>query len=60
MTDDMIRKLMQAGLTKQQASSVTADTIIRLLMPEDGKVLIQEAKGQVSRYNQLFTIGSAR
>ena len=54
MTDDMIRKLMQAGLTKQQASSVTADTIIRLLMPEDGKTLIQEAKGQVEEMRQLL------
>lgn len=55
MTQDMIRQLMQAGLTKQQASSVTADTIVRLLMPEDGKVLIQEAKGQVEEMKQILS-----
>ena len=48
MTDDLIRRLIAAGLTKQQASSTTAETLVRLFMPEDGKMLIREAKQQVS------------
>ena len=47
MTDDLIRRLIAAGLTKQQASSTTAETLVRLFMPEDGKMLIREAKQQV-------------
>ena len=48
MTDDLIRRLIAAGLTKQQASSTTAETLVRLFMPEDGKMLIHEARQQVS------------
>ena len=48
MTDDLIRRLITAGLTKQQASSTTAETLVRLFMPEDGKMLIREAKQQVA------------
>ena len=48
MTDDLIRRLISAGLTKQQASSTTAETLVRLFMPEDGKMLIREAKQQVA------------
>lgn len=43
MTEDLIRRLMAVGLTKQQASSVTAETLVKLFMPNDGKVLIREA-----------------
>ncbi len=48
MTDDLIKRLIAAGLTKQQASSTTAETLVRLFMPEDGKMLIREAKQQVA------------
>ena len=48
MTDDLIRRLIAAGLTKQQASSTTAETLVRLFMPEDGRMLIREAKQQVA------------
>ena len=48
MTDDLIRRLIAAGLTKQQASSTTAETLVRLFMPEDGKMLIREARQQVA------------
>ena len=48
MTDDLIRRLIAAGLTKQQASSTTAETLVRLFMPDDGKMLIREAKQQVT------------
>ncbi len=54
MTQEMIRQLMQAGLTKQQASSVTADAVVRLLMPEDGKALIAEARRQVDEMDKIL------
>ena len=44
---------MAAGLNKQQASSVTAETLVRLFMKEDGKVLIKEAQRQVSEMQEL-------
>lgn len=43
-----MRRLMAAGLSKQQASSVTAETLVNLFMPEDGKMLIAEAQRQVA------------
>lgn len=58
MTDDLIRRLIAAGLTKQQASSATAETLVRLFMPEDGKMLIREAKQQVSEMQA--TVASLR
>ncbi len=48
MTDDLIRVLMAAGLSRQQANSVTAETAAQVFMQEDGKVLIAEARRQVS------------
>lgn len=53
MTDDMIRRLIAAGLSKQQASSVTAETLVNLFMPDDGKVLIREARSQVSEMSKI-------
>ena len=53
MTEDLIRRLVAAGLTKQQASSVTAETLVNLFMPDDGKVLIREVQGQVAEMRQL-------
>lgn len=48
MTDEMIARLMAAGLTKQQASSVTAETLVSLFMPNDGKMLMREAQLRVA------------
>ena len=48
MTDDLISRLMAAGLTKQQATSVTAETLVTLFMPDDGRILIREAQLQVA------------
>ena len=53
MTEDLIKRLMLAGLTKQQATSTTANTLVRLFMPEDGKMLLQEAKQQVDEMKSL-------
>ncbi len=47
MTNDMISRLMAAGLTKQQATSVTAEVLVNLFMPDDGKILLREAQGRV-------------
>ncbi len=54
LSDDLIRMLMSAGLTKQQATSVTAETITNLFMPEDGKILLAEASKQVDEMKQLI------
>ena len=53
MTDELIRQLIAAGLTKQQATSVTAETLTNLYMNEDGKMLIAEAKRQVQEMGSL-------
>ncbi len=54
MTDELIRKLMLAGLTKQQATSVTAETITNLYMNEDSKILIAEAKRQIDEMQKIL------
>lgn len=54
MTEDLIRRLMEAGLTKQQASSVTAETLVNLFMDADNKLLINEARQQVAEMRSLF------
>lgn len=48
MTDELIRRLIAVGLNKQQATSVTAETLVKLFMPEDGKMLLEEARLQVT------------
>jgi glycyl-tRNA synthetase beta subunit len=47
MTDELIQKLMQAGLTKAQATSMTAEKCLAAFMPDDCKVVIAEARRQV-------------
>ncbi len=53
MTDDLKERLIAAGLTKQQATSATAETLVRLFMNDDGKILIREARQQVSEMREL-------
>ncbi len=53
MTEDLKERLIAAGLTKQQASSATAETLVRLFMSDDGKALIHEAHKQVSEMQKL-------
>lgn len=48
MTDELIRRLMAAGLTKQQANSVTAETLVQFFMKDDGKLLMREAQLHVA------------
>lgn len=52
---EMLVRLMQAGLTKQQANSVTADVVVNTCMPEEGKVLIAEANNQVSEMQKMVS-----
>ncbi len=54
MTHELILQLMNAGLTKQQATSVTAETITSLYMADDGKTLIAEAKRQVDEMHETL------
>lgn len=53
MTDDLKERLIAAGLTKQQATSATAETLVQLFMNDDGKILIHEAKQQVTEMREL-------
>ena len=53
MTNDLKERLMAAGLTKQQASSTTAETLVKLFMNDEGKILIREAQQQVSEMREL-------
>ena len=53
ITDDLIKQLIAAGLTKHQASSATTETLVQLFMNEDGKILIKEAQRQVSEMQKL-------
>ena len=54
MTDEMIKRLIAAGLSKQQASSVTAETLVNLFMNDDWRILIKEAERQVSEMQALL------
>lgn len=54
LSQEMIQKLMTAGLNKNQATSVTADTVVNLLMDADGKALIAEARTQVSEMKKIL------
>ena len=56
MTEELKKQLMAAGLTKQQAASVTAETLVNLFMQEDGKTLIAEAKRQVNEMKNLISL----
>ncbi len=58
MTNDMISRLMTAGLTKQQATSVTAEALVNLFMPDDGRILLREAQGRVKEMER--TVASLR
>lgn len=53
MTPELINQLRAAGLSKQQATSVTAETLVNLFMQDDGKLLIKEAQRQVSEMQSI-------
>lgn len=54
LSEDMIKRLIAAGISKQQANSSTADVVANFFMNEDEKTLIREARIQVSEmYNLL-------
>ena len=55
MTDDLKERLIAAGLTKQQATSATAETLVRLFMNDDSKILIHEANQQVTEMRELVS-----
>ena len=47
MTNEMISFLMANGLSKQQATSATAEVCAQIFMKDDAKALIKEAQLQV-------------
>lgn len=54
LSEDMIKRLIAAGISKQQANSSTADVVANFFMNEDEKTLIRETRIQVSEmYNLL-------
>ncbi len=53
MTELIIQNLMSAGLTRQQATSKTAEILMDTLMPEDGKLMIAEARGRVKEMESV-------
>ena len=53
MTEELVRQLMALGLSKQQATSVTAETLVNQFMNDDGKLLMAEAKRQVDSMKNL-------
>jgi len=53
MTDYLKEQLLRAGLTKQQISSVTAETMAQVLMDEDSTILLKEAQKQVQEMKQI-------
>lgn len=53
MTPELIDQLRAAGLSKQQATSVTAETLVNLFMKDDGKLLMKEAQRQVSEMQSI-------
>lgn len=53
MTQELIDLLISEGLTKTQATSITAETVLKICMPNDGKLLIKEAHHQVEKMQQM-------
>lgn len=53
LSDDMIKRLIASGISKQQANSSTADVVANFFMNEDEKTLIREARIQVDEMKNL-------
>ena len=53
LSNDMIMRLMAAGLTKAQATSTAAEVAVNLFMPDDGRALMAEAKKQVDDMRKM-------
>ena len=55
ITEEIKEHLMSKGLTKQQVNSATTEALFNILMNEDGKSLIQEARLQVIEMQNLVS-----
>lgn len=53
MTKETIKRLIAAGLTKQQATSATAEMLTKLYMSEDSSLLVDEARQQVKEMQNI-------
>ena len=49
---ELIKRLTAVGLNKQQATSITEETLVKLYMPEDGKMLLEEARLQATEMRE--------
>lgn len=58
ISEMMKNKLIEAGLSKQQASSVTAEAVVNFLMNEEETSLLAEAHLQVEKMSE--TVASLR
>lgn len=54
LSNELKEQLMDAGLTKQQATSATAEAVANALMSADEKTLVAEAKHQVEEMRGIF------
>ena len=52
LSNDMINRLMVAGLTRAQAQSTAAEVAVNLFMPDEGRALMEEAKRQVDEMSK--------
>ena len=53
LSPETVQKLMDAGLSKQQAQSATARACAEVFMPDEGKALLQEAWLQANAARKL-------
>ena len=53
ISEQMKDKLIAIGLSKQQATSATAEAVVNFLMNEDEKTLLQEARFQVQEMSNI-------
>ena len=53
ISEEMKNKLMAIGLSKQQATSATAEAVINFCMNDDEKTLILEARRQVEEMSYI-------
>ena len=53
ISEQMKDKLIAIGLSKQQATSATAEAVVNFLMNEDEKTLLQEARLQVQEMRNI-------
>lgn len=54
ISEEMKTALMAVGLSKQQATSTTAEAVINFMMNGDEKIILQEARNQVAEMQKIL------